>query len=58
MDTRRENVSNTRVTDDVINCEKTEYSTHVLAEVVDGEHKNSGILVTRYRIGKKWDYQY
>ena len=30
----------------------TEYSSHALAEVVDGENRNVWILVTRYRIGK------
>ena len=52
MDTGRENIKNTRVTDDVISCEKTEYPSHSLAEVVDGKHKNDWILVTRSRIGK------
>ena len=47
MDTGMENVNNIRVTDDVISHEKTEYSSHTLAEVVDGKHKNDWILVTR-----------
>ena len=33
---RRENVNNTRVVDDFINCYKTEYSSHTIADVVDG----------------------
>ena len=33
-------VKNTRVTDDVIIHEKTEYSSHALAEVVDVKQKN------------------
>ena len=52
VDTRRENVKNTRVTDDVITCDKTEYSSHALAEVVDGKHKNDWILITRSRTAK------
>ena len=45
-------VENTRVTDDVITHNKTEYSSHTLAEVMDGKHKNDWILITRYRTGK------
>ena len=45
-------VENTRVTDDVITHNKTEYSSQALAEVVDGKHKNDWILITRYRTGK------
>ena len=52
VDTGRENFKNTRVTDDVISRDKTEYSSHALAEVMDGKHKNYWILVTRSRIGK------
>ena len=37
-DAGRENVKNTRVTDDIISREKTEYSSHALAEAVDGKH--------------------
>ena len=40
-------VENTRVTDDVITHNKTEYSSHALAEVVDGKHKNDWILIIR-----------
>ena len=40
VDTGRENVNKIRVTDDVINRDKTEYSSHTLAEVVDGINKN------------------
>ena len=50
--TKRENVKNTRVTDDVINRDKTKYSSHALAEVVDGDHMIYWILVTRSRICK------
>ena len=45
-------VENTRVTDDVITHNKTEYSSHTLAEVVDGKHKNDWILITRSMTGK------
>ena len=48
----RDNVKNTRVVDDVIKRDKTEYSSHALAEVVDGENRNYCTLVTRSRIGK------
>ena len=47
VDTERENFKNTRVTDDFIRHEMTEYSSHTLAEVVDGKHKNDFILVLR-----------
>ena len=40
LDAGRENVKNSRVTNDVINRDKTKYSSHVLAEVVDLEHRN------------------
>ena len=46
VDTGRENVKNTRVTDDVIIRDKNGYSSHTLVEVVDGKHKNYWILVT------------
>ena len=53
VDTVRENVKNTRVTDDVITRYTTEYSSHALAKVVDGEHKNDWILISsRSRTGK------
>ena len=45
-------VENTRVTDDVITHNKTEYSSQALAEVMDGKHKNDWILITRSRTGK------
>ena len=38
MDTRRQNVNHTRVADNAINHDKTEYSSHALAEAVDGDH--------------------
>ena len=50
VDTGRENFNNTRVVDDVISHDKTEYSNNALAEVMDGIHKNYWILVTRYII--------
>ena len=40
VDTGRENVKKTRVMDDVITHDKTEYSSHSLAEVADGENRN------------------
>ena len=36
----RENVKKTGVTDDVITCDKTEYSSHALAVVMDGTNRN------------------
>ena len=36
VDAGRENVNNTIVTDDVINGNNTKYTSHALAEVVDG----------------------
>ena len=52
VDTGMENANNTGVTDDIINLDKTEYSSHSLAEVVDGENRNEWILITRSRTGK------
>ena len=52
VDTVRGNIKNNRVMDGSINCDKTKYSNHSLAEVVDGKHENDLILVTRYRIVK------
>ena len=52
MDTGMENDNNTIVTDDAIIRDRTDYSGHALAEVVDGKHENDLILVTRYRIVK------
>ena len=46
VDAGRDNVNNTRVTDDLINRDKTEYTSHSLAEVVDGKYENDWILVT------------
>ena len=40
MDTGRENVKKTGVTDDVITRDKTEYSSHAHAEVVNGINTN------------------
>ena len=42
----------TRVADEVMECDKTEYSIHSLSKVVDGENRNDWILVKIYRIGK------
>ena len=47
--TGRENVNNTRATDDIISRDKTEYFSHTLAEVVDEKDKNYWILVTIFR---------
>ena len=47
----RKNVKNTRVTDDVINRDKTEYTSHALSEVLYREYENDWILVKIYRIG-------
>ena len=57
MYTRRGNVNNIRVTDDVINCDKTEYFSHTIAEVMDGKHKNYWILIMKSSTGKWWYYQ-
>ena len=38
--------------DGVMDHDKTEYSSHALAKVVDVDNCNDWILVTRYRIGK------
>ena len=38
--TGRDDVKRERVTDDVIACEKTEYSVHTLSEVVNGININ------------------
>ena len=35
METGRDNVNNIGVTDEIIECDKTEYSSHPLAKVVD-----------------------
>ena len=45
VDTGRENIKNTRVTDYVINYEKNEYYIHALAEVMNGYHKSNWILI-------------
>ena len=36
VETGRENFKNTRVTDEIVKRDKTEYSSQILAEVVDG----------------------
>ena len=45
-------VNNNRVVDDVITHDKIEYSSHTLAEVVDGKHNNDWILIMRSRTGQ------
>ena len=40
VETGRENVKNIGVTDDITERDKTEYSIHALAEVVDGINSN------------------
>ena len=52
VDTGRENVKKTGVTDDIINRDKTEYSSHALSEVVDGTDRNEWVLGTRSRTGE------
>ena len=52
MYTGRENFKNTGLTDDVIARDKTEYSSHSLAEVVGGKDSNEWLLITRYSTGK------
>ena len=52
VDTGRENVKRTGVTDDVITCDKTEYSSHAINEVIDGGNRNEWILITRSSTGK------
>ena len=37
---RKPSVKNNGVTDDVITCDTTKYSSHALAEVVDGKNRN------------------
>ena len=44
LDTRRENLKKTGVTDDVITHNKTEYSSHALAEVMNGVMTSSDVL--------------
>ena len=48
----QQTAKNTGVTDEIIKCYKTEYSSLALAEVMDADYRNDWILVTRYRIGK------
>ena len=40
-------VKNIYVIDGFMDCDLTEYSSHALAEVTDGENRNYWILVTR-----------
>ena len=52
VDTGKENVKRNGVTYDVITRDKTEYSSHALAEVVDGKNSNEWVLITKSRTGK------
>ena len=52
VETRRRNIKSIRVSDKIIERDKTEYSSHALADVMYGENRNDWILVTRSRIGK------
>ena len=54
VETGSKNVKLTRLTDDVIKSENTEYSSHAPAEVVDGENKNDWILVRNIKKIIKW----
>ena len=40
VDTEWDNYKKNIVTDDVINCDKNYYSSHALAEFLDGENSN------------------
>ena len=40
VDTGRENVNKTGVTDDIITRDNIEYSIHTITEVVDGKNRN------------------
>ena len=40
MDTGRENVKKTGVTDNIITCDKNEYSSHALSVAMDGTNIN------------------
>ena len=51
VENRIYNVKNNGVLDGVMYCDSTEYSSHTLAGVVDGENRKECILVTRSRIG-------
>ena len=48
----REDVNNIGVKNEIMEYDKTEYSSLALAEVVDGENRIDWILVTRSRVGK------
>ena len=48
----KSDAKNTRITDDIITHNKTEYYSRTLVEVVDGRHNNDWILIMRYRTGK------
>ena len=40
VDTGRENIKKTGVTDDIITCDRTEYSIYALAVVMGGTNRN------------------
>ena len=52
MKNGRGDVNITRVMDDVMKRDKTEYYSHEIAEVLNGENRNDRILVILSRIGK------
>ena len=45
-------VKNTRVADEVITRDKTEYYSHSLAEFMDGKNRNKWVLITRFSTGE------
>ena len=60
METGRNNFNNNGVTDEVMDFDLNEYSSHTFANPVDQKNGSERVLVTRYTIGKKrWtNYQY
>ena len=52
VDTVRENVKKTGITDDVIIRDNTEYYSHASTEVVDGENRNEWVLTRKSMTGK------
>ena len=52
LENGRDNVKNIGVMYEMMEFDNTEYYSHALAEVVDGENSKEWILVTRSRIGK------
>ena len=57
VDTGRENTNKTGVMDGVITRDKTEYSSHALADIVNGINRNEQVLGTRSKTGKLWIHQ-